>query len=853
MRKYKLQFNKNKTADSNGIIISEDIQFLSLKSNQRNYFHSIRCLIFIIAAFCSVFMAISFFPNIETDKTVIGFVTVTISLAFYCFTSRKRIIRYLSAVYIAFTCLYFLYYMSSITNGFYLVLKAYMINAKLPNNININYINPETYSHCATYFFAAFSIIIVFLLFIALIIRIDFPMLFLTTFPLFEMGVYWGFKPATICVFGVISCWIITLSLQIINHNSNKAGRKNTFVINRRKKAFYLTSGILKKQFFQTFIVFVSIICIGTFTFVTGSAYLLGYQRPQELNQVRDDVSEFTKSLTYQDFITILNNINPFSSNAYGGINEGKLGDKDEIKFNGSTALEITVPLLRDTLYLKGYTAGEYKNNRWISNENPDGIKSLMNIFNDNNMYIQDFNFFQAKQTEIYRTKDGIKEPDFINITVKNANKKYVYAPYAAMYSYNSNYFLDEIITQSWENIKLTNKEYELPFYNIAYLEDKLSYGSDSFNDLILVTDDERINVSDEYEFYASSAYMDTIESKALDNVYDIIRKQTNLINHEPEPFERFSNFLEVKNAIKQYFQENYQYSLAPGKTPGGEDFIDYFLSEQDKGYCTYFASAGTMLMRKFGFPARYVEGYAVSPTELKNPNEDGLYNITVKDKSAHAWTEVFIKEIGWIPCEFTPGYDNQIWPDEDSSSKADTPENNNSSKSESKPNNTIKSNDAINKNMPDKTMLHTILTITVSIIILISIVLFCIIKRKYNLNKLRKTINEPDKRKCVQNIYACCLNYLKLVSISHDENITDKQFALKAEKLCEKINIPDAGKSFVILTDIAVKACMSDENISFDDCAAARQILKKIRSEIFDNCLTKTQRFKAKWFNNLY
>lgn len=143
MRKYKLQFNKNKTADSNGIIISEDIQFLSLKSNQRNYFHSIRCLIFIIAAFCSVFMAISFFPNIETDKTVIGFVTVTISLAFYCFTSRKRIIRYLSAVYIAFTCLYFLYYMSSITNGFYLVLKAYMINAKLPNNININYINPR--------------------------------------------------------------------------------------------------------------------------------------------------------------------------------------------------------------------------------------------------------------------------------------------------------------------------------------------------------------------------------------------------------------------------------------------------------------------------------------------------------------------------------------------------------------------------------------------------------------------------------------------------------------------------------------------------------------------------------------
>ena len=79
------------------------------------------------------------------------------------------------------------------------------------------------------------------------------------------------------------------------------------------------------------------------------------------------------------------------------------------------------------------------------------------------------------------------------------------------------------------------------------------------------------------------------------------------------------------------------------------------------------------MLIEKIGFPARYVEGYAVSPTQLKNPDENGLYNIAVKDKSAHAWTEVFIKEIGWIPCEFTPGYGEQIWASDDSSSKADT------------------------------------------------------------------------------------------------------------------------------------------------------------------------------------
>lgn len=171
MKKYKLQFNKNKTADSNGIIISEDIQFLNLRKRKRNYFKSIQCLILIISAFCSNFTAISFFPNLDIDKNVIGFIIITLSLAFGLLTCQQKTLRYLSIAYITLAVGYILYLMQSVANGFYVVLKAYMLNAKIPNNISLGAIDPKTYSQCATDFFAAFSIIVIFLLFIALITK----------------------------------------------------------------------------------------------------------------------------------------------------------------------------------------------------------------------------------------------------------------------------------------------------------------------------------------------------------------------------------------------------------------------------------------------------------------------------------------------------------------------------------------------------------------------------------------------------------------------------------------------------------------------------------------------------------
>ncbi|WP_192930121.1 DUF4129 domain-containing transglutaminase family protein [Alkaliphilus pronyensis] len=101
---------------------------------------------------------------------------------------------------------------------------------------------------------------------------------------------------------------------------------------------------------------------------------------------------------------------------------------------------------------------------------------------------------------------------------------------------------------------------------------------------------------------------------------------------------------------IEEYLRENYTYNLEAPHTPIGEDFIQHFLFNSKEGYCTYFASSMTIMLRSIGIPARYVEGYKM-PDEL-----DGEYYL-VRQLNAHAWVEAYFDSIGWVTFEPTPAF----------------------------------------------------------------------------------------------------------------------------------------------------------------------------------------------------
>ncbi len=96
-----------------------------------------------------------------------------------------------------------------------------------------------------------------------------------------------------------------------------------------------------------------------------------------------------------------------------------------------------------------------------------------------------------------------------------------------------------------------------------------------------------------------------------------------------------------------------YTYSREIGELPESVmdegSFLEYFLLESRKGYCNYFATAFVLLARAEGIPARYVQGFCVPSL--------GRGETVVYAYMAHAWPEVYLDGVGWIPFEPTPGY----------------------------------------------------------------------------------------------------------------------------------------------------------------------------------------------------
>jgi len=96
-----------------------------------------------------------------------------------------------------------------------------------------------------------------------------------------------------------------------------------------------------------------------------------------------------------------------------------------------------------------------------------------------------------------------------------------------------------------------------------------------------------------------------------------------------------------INNVLNYIATQDFYYSRTPPLLYNNP--IDEFLFETKRGYCEHYASSFTVLMRLAGIPARIVTGYQGGEI---NPIDNYM---TIRQSDAHAWSEVFIKEKGWI------------------------------------------------------------------------------------------------------------------------------------------------------------------------------------------------------------
>lgn len=99
---------------------------------------------------------------------------------------------------------------------------------------------------------------------------------------------------------------------------------------------------------------------------------------------------------------------------------------------------------------------------------------------------------------------------------------------------------------------------------------------------------------------------------------------------------------------ITRYLRINIEYARTIPPVPAGADPMEWFLFEEQTGFCNYYATAQVLMLRSLGIPARFVVGYAEGEFDSQT------LTYTVRKLDSHAWPEVFFMDYGWVPFEPT-------------------------------------------------------------------------------------------------------------------------------------------------------------------------------------------------------
>ena len=605
------------------------------------------------------------------------------------------------------------------------------------------------------------------------------------------------------------------------------------------------------------------------------SAYIhfSGYERSDALNQKRHDITLAFDEFTFDDISGSLSRL----GEALGfkvHSKSNKLGRNDSIDYDNVTDLivEFSKPC-NGAVYLKEEDLGVYEDNEWKSLEINDSLRKIMKECKEKSVYPQDF--YKAFTKAIFPNKSI----NTINIIPQSDDER-CFSPYGVIKNDNSEYYNDSTVRYKDPD----NQKFKFYYTSSSDIFDSLTQGYDSnkyyypyeWDDSFYYDyDDEYYCLIDYYNSYedvlASDFSLNTevyVERDYRKYVYDNYLKvpDTPEINEVRDRYSSLfegvtkysSNLRKIKalQEIKKRMNKENTYTLSPGKTPLNRDFVKYFLMDNHKGYCVHFATAGVILARMAGIPARYATGYVIVQNDFSESSiQNDVYSIDVKDSRSHAWAEVYLDGFGWVPFEFTAGYSEQRIGEEptttttavttttQTTTAAVTTTQNITTASDTASSTLTTATDASaataantssgSNNSSGFTIPHTVKVILCICSVILLLVAAVLLRRFIIISSRRNKFNKGTSSARLGYIYDHCerlLAYLKL----NREHLTYTDFADKVEKRIGGTHFDR--ESFRYLMDVSLRSGFSNTDPDESEISKCIQTVDSLENSIYRN-----------------
>ena len=672
---------KRKKENNNGIAICDSI-VMSVKTRKHDL-RRIESVIIAVIGFAAPIMA--FFSMFEFDFEPAPLVAASILFSLFyigvSLSGKKGLWAYFGSVmlFIALGARN----IDDISLGFKF---AYNTIYKVSLNTKIEYYKFLRYGaeeEKLTVFFVFAAWLLAIIIYFFTIAKPNIIMPLIATFPLIEVGLYNGVEISVFYAVLVIGYWLAMLTVSAIDIGEYSGGQSG-FV--RKDNLFYPKRNMRFKVTEKCALNVIGCVLVIT-AITTMTMHISDYERSDEINKKRRDISEAFSQFTVNDLAKSIDRI----TSAFGfdmDYSDHQLGNLDHIRYKNITDIVVDISAAPEsTLYLRDYNGAVYRDNSWYDLSDKAYSDDVFTYFEKYSIYPQEFPY-------IFSNIGRIGEPVEISVTPKHQIGD-IPAPYGTAYpsdadfnkdmtvstekdstgKYNYNCTLispdiiSEALTSRTQSITRNAENIKDTYWNDAVcdycIENDLFTAGYSYNisrpeysdeaDIYLVSNYPMTELlENDYRDFVYKNYLgvpDTSDMKAVREEYADILSSADI--------NTASGKLKTLTALRNKVTSDTEYSLTPGKTPGNRDFVNYFLLENKKGYCVHFATAGVMLARMAGIPARYATGYILVKDDFNNEtlNSDGSYTVEVKDNRSHAWAEVYIDGFGWIPFEFTSGY----------------------------------------------------------------------------------------------------------------------------------------------------------------------------------------------------